>query len=162
MLFRRYMASFDTARPASTLFRLLGESVLLATLLYYSYAAVLGGDKNAVESTDSGYEMLAKHPFLQGVLLMPIIETILCQFLPWEITRRFTKSFWPPFMVSWVLFAGLHFTNSFASGMSAGLVGGFYFILAYSFFRPKSVWHAIGATYILHAAYNFVVIGITQ
>lgn len=87
---------------------------------------------------------------------MPLIETVLIQLIPIEITRRFTSRFWYQVLPSWLLFAGLHFLNSIENGLSAGIIAGWYYALTYYLFRSKSKWYAATATFLLHASANFI------
>jgi hypothetical protein len=154
-IIRRYIASFDTARPISTLLRLFGEDQLMIALAYTS-VITLGPSGPEAGEIDHRYDILNAHPFLLTVLLLPLIETLFMQLLVCEVARKCTRRVWVPFIASWLLFAAVHFLNSFGSGVVAGLVGGFYLALTYTLFRPKSIWWALGGTFFLHAACNFI------
>lgn len=152
----------EVERPIRLLFRLLGEILLLMSIVWSCFALVLdvdalvgsGGD----EVTNTILELANNYRFLLLVIVTPLIETILLQLIPVEVARRFSNRFWPQVLPSWLLFAALHFPNSLQSGFSAGIVGGWYFALTYYLFRSKSTLHASTATFILHASTNFIVL----
>jgi hypothetical protein len=152
----------ETEKPVTFLLRLLGESLLLTSVVYSCLLLVLNDNASAgsgtYEETTTALDLLDRHWFFLGVIGVPLVETILLQLLPIEIARRFSSRFWPQVLPSWILFAALHFTNSIQSGFAAGIIGGWYFALTYYLFRCKSVWHASTATFILHATSNFVLL----
>jgi Type II CAAX prenyl endopeptidase Rce1-like len=158
----RFWSSSEMQRPFVFLFRLLGESLLLVSILHAILSFFLNPEAAADPSEnvelDPRVEFVERHWFLVGVIALPFIETLLLQWLPMELTRRSFRSFWPRVLPSMVLFALAHFTNSAISGICAGTIGGWYLALAYFHFRTKSVGHAIAATFFLHAAYNFVLL----
>jgi hypothetical protein len=157
-----FWSTREVEKPIRLLFRLLGESLLLTSVIYSCLLLVLDVDALAGSGADEvarpALELIDKHWFLVGVMVMPLIETILLQLIPVEIARRFSSRFWPQVLPSWLLFAALHFTNSLENGFSAGLIGGWYFALTYYLFRSKSTWHASMGTFILHASSNFVLL----
>lgn len=157
-----FWATRETDKPVRLLLRLLGESLLLTSVVYSCVLLVQDGGALAGsgddETTSPALELISQHWFLVGVIAMPLIETILLQLIPIEIARRFSSRFWLQVLPSWFLFAALHFTNSIHSGFSAGIIAGWYFALTYYLFRSKSVWHASAATFILHASSNFVLL----
>ena len=152
----------EVERPIRLLFRLLGENLLLTSIVFSCLVLVLDVDALAGSGVDEvaspSLELIDRHRFLAGVIVMPLIETILLQLIPVEVARRFSSRFWPQVLPSWLLFAAVHFSNSFQSGFSAGIIGGWYFALTYYLFRPKSTWHALTTTFILHASSNFVLL----
>ena len=92
--------------------------------------------------------------FLYVVILAPVLETLLCQALPILILRLFTDSVPAQIGFSTLLFAALHFPEGIGVGISAGVVGGFYFAFAFTVFCKKSAWQAIAATALCHAIHN--------
>jgi hypothetical protein len=152
----------ETEKPVKLLLRLLGEGLLLTSVVYSCLLLVLNDGASAGlgadEETTVAQDLLDRHWFFLGVIAGPLVETIFLQLIPIEIARRFSSRFWPQVLPSWILFAALHFTNSIQSGFAAGIIGGWYFALTYYLFRFKSTWHASMATFILHASSNFVLL----
>jgi hypothetical protein len=61
--------------------------------------------------------------FLIGVVIAPIVETLLFQALPVAVMRLFKTGFpWQVFAAT-VLFGAAHFTEGLAVGVGAGLIG---------------------------------------
>ncbi|MHC4890038.1 MAG: hypothetical protein ACYTEO_11330, partial [Planctomycetota bacterium] len=65
--------------------------------------------------------------FIVIVLMAPVIETFICQAFPIFVARVFRASFRIQVFVSMVVFAVPHFGYGIASGICAGITGGFYF-----------------------------------
>lgn len=96
-----------------------------------------------------------------ALLIAPIIETIICQMIPVAIVRKFHGKKWLQVLLATAVFAILHFhIVGFTSGMSAGLIGGFYFSFTYVRWRERSLRAAYWSTVFVHFIYNTVVIGI--
>jgi hypothetical protein len=157
-----FWSTREVEKPIKLLLRLLGESHLLTSVVYSCLLLVLDVGALAGSGTDEvaspTLELIQKHWFLLGVIVFPLIETILLQLIPVEVARRFSGRFWPQVLPSWLLFAAVHFPNSLENGFSAGIIGGWYFALTYYLFRSKSIWHASAATFVLHASANFVLL----
>jgi hypothetical protein len=91
---------------------------------------------------------------LLGVLLAPIIETLVFQALPVGVARLFKASFRWQVAAATILFAAAHFTESIAVGVGAGLVGGFYLAFTYVHWRERSRWTAFWTTAVSHGIHN--------
>ena len=88
------------------------------------------------------------------VVIAPIIETLLLQVVPVMIARKCGFTFWWQVALSATIFALLHFPLGVATGICAGVVGGFYLGFAYVTWREKTgsgFWMTTG----LHAVLNF-------
>ena len=96
--------------------------------------------------------------FLLGVVIAPIVETLLFQALPVAVMRLFKAGFrWQVFAAT-VLFAAAHFTEGVAVGVGAGLIGGFYFAFTYVHWRERSRWTALWTTTVCHGIHNAIAI----
>jgi hypothetical protein len=92
--------------------------------------------------------------FVIIVVMAPIIETLLLQVLPVMIARKCGLTFWWQVALSATIFALLHFQLGVATGICAGVVGGFYLGFSYVTWREKTgsgFWMTAG----LHAVRNF-------
>jgi hypothetical protein len=87
-------------------------------------------------------------------LFAPVIETLLTQTFPVMIARALRAGFWTQVFASTLLFAAAHFLESFAVGVCAGVIGGFYLALTYVRWREESFGTAFLMTAASHAARN--------
>jgi hypothetical protein len=162
----RYYFSFDPRSQWICQARVLGECFFVMTTVAVVLSPLEPFSDAAAEAMHDEYsrvfELFEKHWFLLGVLAMPMLETFLCQVLPYELTHRLTQRQWVGFLAMWFCFAAAHFTNSIASGVLAGIVGGFYLAIVYTVFRRVSLLRAITATFFQHAAQNFVVFALER
>ena len=90
-------------------------------------------------------------------LVAPLVETVLLQTLPVAIMRALRQPFWIQVIAAAGPFAALHFTVNFATGIAAGIAGGFYLAFTYVHWREKSLAHAFWMTTATHAAGNTMV-----
>ena len=97
---------------------------------------------------------------LAAVLIAPVVETILAQALPIFVVRKFGGSFRVQIIISTVIFAVCHFSESAAVGISAGVIGGFYFAFTYAHWREKSRWASFWVTATSHAIHNGIIVGL--
>jgi hypothetical protein len=94
--------------------------------------------------------------FIAIVLVAPPVETLLLQALPIFIARKLKASLKIQVISGTVFFALLHLPDGFATFVSAGIVGGFYFSFAYAHWRTKSRWQAFWITAVGHAIHNII------
>ena len=88
------------------------------------------------------------------LLVAPPIETLLLQAIPVFFVRILKGSLRIQVLVSAIVFAAVHFPEGIAVGVSAGIIGGFYFGLAYAHWRKKSRWQSFWITTLIHAIHN--------
>lgn len=133
--------------PGWFIVRVAVESLVLRlaviVLLYYTV-----GDTSDTNVTKSGFFFV--------VVFAPILETLLLQSLPVRIAEIFTGKTDVLFLCAWLPFALLHFTNSFLSGIGAGLIGGYYIAFTYVVFLRRSHGQAFFATAAVHALGNAI------
>ena len=96
----------------------------------------------------------AEELLLVGVVIAPILETLLFQALPVWIARLFGAGFATQVVVSVIPFCVVHALEGIATGLAAGLVGGFYFAFTYVHWRARSRWTAFWTTALSHAIHN--------
>ena len=103
--------------------------------------------------------LFVKSPILLiiGVILAPSIETILLQGVPIKIARSLRASFNVQVLVSTIAFAAPHFLTGLATGISAGIVGGFYHSFTYAHWIDKSGWTAFWTTAVAHMLHNLTI-----
>jgi hypothetical protein len=89
-----------------------------------------------------------------GVLVAPVIETLLLQALPIWAARSFKAGLVVQIAASVALFTVCHIQAGIATGIAAGLIGGFYFAFTYAHWREKSRWTAFWTTAVSHALHN--------
>ena len=92
--------------------------------------------------------------FILVVLVAPVLETLLFQALPIFFVRLLKGSLQAQVLVSTILFAAVHFAEGIPVGVSAGIIGGFYFGLAYAHWRTQSRWRPLWITTVCHAIHN--------
>jgi hypothetical protein len=96
--------------------------------------------------------------FLLGVLIAPLVETVLFQALPVGVMRLLRTRFGWQVLVATALFAAAHFREGVSVGLGAGLVGGFYFAFTYVHWRERSRWTALWTTAVCHGIHNGIAI----
>ena len=94
--------------------------------------------------------------FLLGVLIAPIVETVLFQLLPILVARTLGGRYKVSLAVSVILFAGVHFLEGMAVGIAAGIVGGFYLTSVFLWWVETSYWTAVWTTALSHMVRNSV------
>ncbi|MBI4585117.1 MAG: CPBP family intramembrane metalloprotease [Planctomycetes bacterium] len=96
--------------------------------------------------------------FLAAVLIAPAVETLIFQGLVIFLLRLCRAPMALQIAISVALFAAAHFwSNGPANGISAGLIGGFYFAFTYAHWAERSHWTAIWITAFSHALLNGIV-----
>lgn len=89
-----------------------------------------------------------------AVVIGPLIETVIFQFLPLEIGRSLR---WPRilrFVLSIVPFGLAHHRAGLPTMIGAGIVGGFFFAFTYDRWRRESLAVAVLMTVLLHSSFN--------
>jgi len=128
------------------------ESAFLAMMMIIVLNMVSGSEGN--ESSSPMWWIV-----FSALVLAPLSETILCQVIPVGIIRKLRGGFWAQVMFSNMIFAILHFwILGFIPGMTAGLIGGFYFGFTYVHWRRKGIGPAYWSTALVHFLYNFVIL----
>lgn len=98
-------------------------------------------------------------PFLIiGVVVAPILETLLFQAFPVWIARLCKARFSIQVVSSVVPFFLVHAIEGIQTGIAAGLISGFYFAFTYVHWREKRRWTAFWVTAISHAIHNAIAI----
>lgn len=95
---------------------------------------------------------------LLGVVVAPVLETLIFQALPIWIARLFHASFSVQVAASVILFFLAHVIEGIGTGIAAGLVGGFYFGFTYAHWRERGRWTAFWTTAVSHAIHNGILI----
>ncbi|HYE07442.1 MAG TPA: CPBP family glutamic-type intramembrane protease [Planctomycetota bacterium] len=97
---------------------------------------------------------------LAGLVLAPVFETLLLQWLPITLGARCGLAFTGQVVLSTALFTAAHLPGGIAVGVAAGLVGGLYFAIAFARWRTRSSWTACWVTALAHAIHNAIVIAL--
>ncbi len=97
---------------------------------------------------------------LAGLVLAPLIETALLQWLPITLGARCGLAFAGQVVLSTALFTAAHLPGGIAVGIAAGLVGGLYFAIAFARWRTRSSWTAYWVTVLAHAIHNGIIIAL--
>jgi hypothetical protein len=95
---------------------------------------------------------------LSAVACAPVLETLICQMLPVWVAQKCGASRRVQIGVSMILFALPHFVASPLTGLTAGLIGGFYFAFTFTHWRHRSLGWAFGMTLAQHTLYNAAVV----
>jgi len=105
---------------------------------------------------DLSFEVL----LIAGVVVAPVLETLLLQALPVWIARLCKSGSSGQVIVSVVPFTISHAIEGIGTGIAAGLLGGFYFAFTYVHWRERSRWQAFWVTAVSHAIYNAIAISL--
>jgi hypothetical protein len=92
--------------------------------------------------------------FFSIVVFAPFFETIFLQSFPVMIARVLGSHFRGQLLAAWIPFAALHFLAGIATGICAGVVGGFYIAFTYTHWRGVSLRSAFWMTCAYHALHN--------
>jgi len=101
-------------------------------------------------------DLSALRVFLHINLVGPLVETLIFQMLPIELARFAKASKLWQLLISVALFGGTHFYVSIPTGITAGLICGFYFAFAYIKNREPSVVRAVLTTAAIHSGINLI------
>jgi len=151
---RRHFERYRQRSAWDFCWRIAVEGTLLSLLSSVLLISIFGGEDR--EFADWGIGEL----FLIVVLIAPAIETMLLQALPIFVVRKFGGSFRVQIIISTVIFAACHFPEGAAVGISAGVIGGFYFGFTYAHWREKSRWASFWVTATSHAIHNGIAVGL--
>lgn len=95
-----------------------------------------------------------------GVVVAPILETLLFQAFPVWIARLCKARFSIQVVSSVVPFFLVHAIDGIQASIAAGLISGFYFAFTYVHWREKRRWTAFWVTAISHATHNAIAISL--
>ena len=95
---------------------------------------------------------------IAGVVVAPVLETLLLQALPVWIARLCKAGSSGQVIVSVVPFTIVHAIEGIGTGIAAGLLGGFYLAFTYVHWRERSRWQAFWVTAVSHAIHNAIAI----
>lgn len=93
-----------------------------------------------------------------GVIVAPILETLIFQAFPIWIARRCKARFSVQIIASVVPFFIVHAVEGIATGLAAGLLSGFYLAFTYAHWREQKRWTAFWTTAVSHAIHNGILI----
>lgn len=147
---RRHFRRHEQRSPGGFLWRVTLEQCLVITVVGMLGALLEVRNRN-IPRAELGEFLLT------AVFLAPVLETLLLQMLPIGIARVCGAGRGGQVAVSLVVFAVPHFLVSPLTGLTAGLVGGFYFAFTYTHWRRQSLARAFGMTFAQHTLYNAVV-----
>lgn len=99
---------------------------------------------------------------LNVVVLGPAVETLLFQSTIFALANSLKATIWQKLCLMTCIFALPHFFVSMQTGVTAGLILGFYLSYIYSTSRTKSLGWAIGLTIAFHSLSNsfFLALGL--
>lgn len=92
--------------------------------------------------------------FALTVLVSPLIETFLFQFLPVAIAKHFDYKRLIQFFAASIPFALAHLLGNLASGLSAGIIGGIVCGLTFVVWSGNSSRSAFWVTTTVHSLHN--------
>ena len=95
-----------------------------------------------------------------GVVVAPILETLVFQAFPVWIARLCKARFSVQVVISVVPFFLAHAVEGIQTGIAAGLISGFYLAFTYVHWREKRRWTAFWVTAISHAIHNAIAISL--
>jgi len=131
------------------------ESFLIAILVVILANILIDGGG----SSSKGNSILSTYGMISALLMAPLLETVICQVIPVGLARKVKAGEVLQIAISMFVFAFLHFKVLGAvSGLSAGLVGGFYLSYTYVRWRERDLKSAYWSTVAVHSLYNFFII----
>jgi hypothetical protein len=142
--------------------------MFLSKCIVFMVAAPLLIAASSPKALSTTTEQLAVHGtkflFIAAVLIAPIVETIVAQWLPIEVLSRCTKSIVAINLGSTLFFSYLHYDEGLINALSMIPVG---VILAGTFLRFKrgGPWYRTSlysflATTLIHALHNGIAVGL--
>jgi hypothetical protein len=96
-----------------------------------------------------------------GVIVAPLLETLIFQAFPIWIARLCKASFSIQVFASVVPFFLAHAIEGIGTGIAAGLISGFYFAFTYVHWREHRQWTAFWVTAVSHSIHNGILITLT-
>lgn len=147
---RQHFANYRQRKPWDFC-RRIGVESFLVSLVIAILLDILGSPPRDIKIDVVVFVFL-------GIVIAPIIETLVLQALPIWIARLCKLSFTTQVCISATLFALMHIPEGIATFISAGIIGGFYFAFAYAHWREKGRWVAFWVTAGAHAIHNFPII----
>ncbi len=151
----RHFARYHSLRPWPFCWRVTAEFLVLGLIASTALSFI----------SNSGMPTLTSMPFFLAVALVvviaPLWETLVFQWLPIAVARRYHARYWLQISLSTALFAVAHYlSRGLDAGMVAGLIGGFYLSFCFATWWPRSGWTALWTTGLSHALSNAVLIGL--
>lgn len=98
-------------------------------------------------------------PWYLAIIVAPVIETLIGQWLPIALTSRFTKKTPLIIAVSTILFAAGHYDGGLLPVVIA-LPGALVLAWAFVVWRNRGIWPALTATALTHMWMNLVSFGL--
>jgi uncharacterized membrane protein len=151
---RRHFERYRERSAWDFCWRIAVEGTVVSLVSAALLTVITGGDDRGLIDLSIGAL------FLVAVLIAPVLETMLAQALPIFVVRKFGGSFRVQIIISAVLFAACHFSEGVVTGISAGVIGGFYFGFTYAHWREKSRWASFWVTAASHAIHNGIAVGL--
>lgn len=100
-------------------------------------------------------ESLSFWTIMAAVILAPVIETWVFQYLPIEFFKTYYDKTWPLVLISGIPFGLLHYFNYFLFRDAVyGVVIGVAFAYVYILAKKRKDIHPVLATALVHAGYN--------
>jgi len=152
---RRSPVTFALISTGINLLTLIPVGVILV-VLFVTVDVIWGVDLLSVPRMEEAAANLSR-PMLFYLLVLkaPVIETFLFQVAIIELARSWRASIGVQVAVCAAIFMLAHlFSNSVASGLTAGTVSGFFLSLTYAVQREKSFAHAYSLTAVQHSLTN--------
>lgn len=144
---RRHFRRHEQRRPVAFLWRVTLEGFLV-TVAVAMVAGLLGMEGREIKPAEFPVQVFS------AIFIAPLLETLLFQMLPIGMARLCGVSRRGQMTASIILFALPHFLISVATGLAAGLIGGFYFAFSYTHWRRESLARAYWMTTAQHAIHN--------
>jgi len=147
---RSHFQRYRERKPWDFCWRIALEGFLVSLAAAFALDLIGLGEREI----EVGFEALL---FL-GVVIAPLLETLVFQAFPVWIARLCKASFRVQIVASVIPFFLVHAIEGVAAGVAAGLIGGFYFAFTYVHWRQQSRWTAFWVTAVSHAMNNGIAI----
>jgi hypothetical protein len=148
---RRHFGRHEQRTPGAYLWWVTLEAFLVAGMVGFA-AAMFGAPSRDIKASQLPMFLLS------AVACAPVLETLIFQMLPVLVARACGASRRVQIAASMLLFAVPHFVASPLTGLTAGLIGGFYFAFTFTHWQRRSLGSAFGMTFAQHTLYNAAVV----
>jgi hypothetical protein len=145
----RHFRHLATLAAVPFIFRVAIELFLVGSVVLLPLVFLFSSDTDADDDASS---------LALLVLWAPLFETLLFQIFLVRIAQFLTQSSRLLILVAWLPFAAAHFMNGVASGIAAGLIGGYFIAFSYVVWVRRSHLKAIAVTVAVHALSNVAVV----
>ncbi len=150
---RQHFLQYQQMKSWEFCWKITFEGLIVSIPILLLFLAIFG----VPEELEAAGPLMLEDLF-GAVVFAPITETLVLQAFPIFIVRALKGSMKWQILASTIFFAAPHFLLDVATGIGAGLIGGFYSAFTYSHWRNKSKWDSFWVTTVSHGIHNGLLI----